>query len=1108
MANVARRPFADIAIDGLVVPRLMSGRVSKGLNQNYSTYETVEPFPYPPGLRTWSSVVVTAGGDRSSADAGVHFAGHFLDPTLTMWVPRGVLACGSALARAENWVPPFDVPLNSLTDIEAVEFILDDVGIYDRQISGHGMRLGTFVSEALTWKAPTDALTMLQQIDTQFGLGYRTFDTGTTIVRQWVPLTPVGLTPVYSFEEGVNCINGGFTKRRVAPAGTVTINGDGVSATSTTSTTITTLTPYTKNFMMIQQEAAGAGIVSAADVAIYTLARLTRSLVSATVYTWVDRIFAPGQVVFYKAEHLMLEQNFFVQQVITSFEGAQFRQRLELIGELDERTTPSGYVPIGTVDPGTMTPVDPLAPLDPIDFPPLSPPTAPQQVTAAITITAIDYELIIIDDAEVGVWFVKAVDASVAYQGTITARAWTASGPVLAGWETGTGPEFITAFTALSASSGSLITLEVTTSLGATASVTRDVGAAPGVVKKTLELFLAGSVHGDAWDPSTSAWNVDPQDAAAAVVDVANGPAWTLAEATNDFMRSLDYLETSATENTIPFTDGSTAGVRCWIEPDVDAALVGVIGTNGQVAVSTDRGATWTVHDGPGGTGLDIVISRFVAGQVHVLTSTGYHVSDNYGASWRTIRLTVLAKWLTLSHTRNMITRTDGAVEVAESGTPHTGPGNVVTLSAHIREDRFVALTADGHVWQTDAIGSDSMEDLGAIVGTPVHSYRNGSIADFYAYAAGVDGAFKLIIRVNAGPTYEVMVLQIRKPGVGNSDPAADYSRIGVGQLVDATTPTETSPPGSPGACVGSVVPLVYQHNTAMDKTTHETRTQNISAHTWTIFAPNQYVVRAYGVADWMRSEDGLCTTTTGTPSCGTSGAGHWAWDAFHSYICFPSGPNVGVWASSDGENYTQLPGGTVGGVGPRAIAAGRNRIWMLIGGQVYYMPLTGGTPSVSGYNGVDSLDGALCCPRDDDSYCIISYTNIISGNHWLRITGTATVWSDITSQMTGVTVGSPLGPPNIASIDGTTWVGGSSSGFIRSTDGGQTWSLAQANAAGGGAHPSYSDTQSRWWTVGPTDGGLPRVWWSEDDGASWTSQTSFDATGTGNALAAVGNSP
>src|SRR4051812_643592 len=98
---------------------MMSARVSKGFTQNYSTAELIMPYPYPSGLRTWSNINITAGGDRDFGLSGVHFSGHMLDPSLTMWLPRGTIQCGSALARTENYVPPFPIPLQSLTDVQA-----------------------------------------------------------------------------------------------------------------------------------------------------------------------------------------------------------------------------------------------------------------------------------------------------------------------------------------------------------------------------------------------------------------------------------------------------------------------------------------------------------------------------------------------------------------------------------------------------------------------------------------------------------------------------------------------------------------------------------------------------------------------------------------------------------------------------------------------------------------------------------------------------------------------------------------------------------------------------------------------------------------------------
>lgn len=1110
MGELVRHPVMELSIDGQSTPRAISARITKGLNQRYSTAEAVMPWPFPSWLRQWSAVHINGGGsiDQSS----LRFNGRFLDPTIQHWLPRGQFLFGSELSRAENWHPPVINSLAGLTDIEAIELILDNVGVPHGTIEGHGKRIADVTTAAVTWDQGTDAISMIDQIDRQVGLGYRLFDDGLQIIRKFIPLSPNSLDPVYTFTTGENCFNMTMRRTRIKPAGLVTINGDGVSATGSSGIESNLPnTPYTRQWLMIQQQAFDEDIVSAEEVSLFMLAKMTRNLISVTVPTWIDRRFAPGDVVMLRDPILTLSQVFYVQQAIESWEGAQYRQLIECISELDERENEFG-TPIGTVNPGTSTTIPPIEPLPPSEFPPVTPP-APS-LTAGFVISAIDKEKAVIDDEEVDVWLVYAVDSSSVTQGTIDSYAWTASGPVLTGWESGTGPEFVTAFTSLV---GAVITLEVEANGGdQTGERSVNVEASPGVVQKTLEIFLAATTEAEAWAPATSAFNVDAQSAAEDVVDVANGPYWGLPVTTNEAMRSTDYLATSAAESSIAFTDGSVSGVRSWIEPDVDDQLIGVIGTNGQVAFSSDAGENWTVKDGPGGAGKDIIISRFVPGQVHVLTDTGWHISDNYGDSWRVARELTDGKWLTLSHSRNMIVTTDGDLETAEPSDPgdvtsdgvaQTGTSDIVTAAAHIRQDRFVALTSDSHVWRTEDDGGTVLEDLGAIPGGPVHMYRHGSIPDFYVYAAGTDGAYKLIIRTNAGPTYDVKTLQIRKPGIGTSNAVADYQRVGVGRMVDAhdggssysvIAGTGFNADGLYGKrlsdgvweqITGSGIGTTTQ---ALEVVTPvDTGADGSRVYLRIAGSPDTYLVSNDGGATW--STMALTGVTSGDEPFGL-------WATTQSDLWFTigsAGTGPGIWQSTDGGATANLIVTPAAGDQPFGAQASDSRLWWSLNNassptvEAKYAALDGSGETSLTTGNVGTFDVAAAIDATTEAFL----WGLDGTGPLLRVNGTSisTVTpptSLTTPRVFGVAV---LGTTVLCAVMNSARTSGE---IWRSTNSGTAWTMVAGPDAtlspgnlftGGSRTIAYDPADTTlWWCVG--DSGV--VWKSTDTGATWTSET------------------
>jgi hypothetical protein len=143
-----------------------------------------------------------------------------------------------------------------------------------------------------------------------------------------------------------------------------------------------------------------------------------------------------------------------------------------------------------------------------------------------------------------------------------------------------------------------------------------------------------------------------------------------------------------------------------------------------------------------------IIVSIHDSSELHVVTPEGWFKSQDEGETWESVRAGDFT-YLELSHSRNIIVTAAGALEKAEDGTPFTGiTGTVVAATAHIREDRFYALTSDGNTWVQDTDGSFAMVAGEPIPdGEPYHAgtYRDGLMIDLVYFAAQDGGLWKTL---------------------------------------------------------------------------------------------------------------------------------------------------------------------------------------------------------------------------------------------------------------------------------------------------------------------------------------------------------------------------
>jgi hypothetical protein len=1102
---IYRKPLLQVTANAALISKVSTVQITRGWDQLVAKADLTVPYPPPAQLGIGARVQIRGG----ITSAPLRFTGFVTGYGVEYYPNRWTYPLGDALWLAENYHPTTTHDLSNKTDQQAWVYILTVMGLVFNPslILGTGKKIGKLVSAALTWGPDTSAGAMFRRIDevsiVDHGSGYLTqfrgwVDFGGQIRRSEIANFP-GLTAARTFAEGIglaDIVEGSLTvDKSHQPRTSVTAIGNGVSSTFNGTNAFATISnPWSWLYPMLQVATADAESLSTSAVAQFMLQKLGMNLVTINFKTPREDLIAAIETDHFDSVHERMKLNAFVQSVVTGwFEDGEFSQQITLISERTLNLNPNAP---GQTNPNTGVPI--------IPDPPEIVPVPPDTVTAQIEVLFIKPELVIIADVETLIYTVVCRDTSTSSGGAIVSRAWTTTGG--ASPPTGDDVSFNPSWTAEEMAAGPTVTLTVTGSVGGTDAITLPISLTMGVPVRVADIFAAETTALAAFKGADNTWRVYTTGITAATV-VANGPLWAQGETV---YRSSDYLAT-APSTSVPLAGANVLSI--WTEPDLDADAVAVGLSDGFIALSSDGGATWDAKAGPDVPSpvLKIILSRFNPGQIHAITATGYYLSTDAGENWGLIRAGDYRD-LDLNQFRNWAIEVDGTGGMIEaaSGSAITGAADdLVAVTSHILQDRGYALAADGSTYLLDEDGATALTAGTAIpAGSPQTRgmYRDGAAPDVAYFAAGTGGVWKTTDGFRA--TY----FQLRKSGVGNAG-SGPWPMVGAGGLAVAAPPPpppgETSPPGTPGACVGAVVPLAFIHVGASAKafnlTAEESRDDSLveGPH---MFAPNTNVVHVFSAgAQVWRSEDGLCTVNALNPFF--MGGGVWALDCFNHFLYAASGPNAGVWFGADGVTFTQLPGGTIGGVGPSTLAAGNNKIWMRIGGQVYWMPRAGGTPQVGGYSGGQVLGGYLNCGRVDDSYCISFTPSIFSGDLWYRIT--ATSWSDISASVNAAGPVSISAFPAMMSIDGTTWVGLSAQGFIRSVNAGATWAVAQSAPPGVGerfrSNLSYSATQNRWWATGPHDGtGNSRIWYSDNAGQSWTPLTLFVTTSH---IVAVGSS-
>jgi hypothetical protein len=728
-----RRPTLTVLANGVPVPRVLSVHIQRGTDQDYAKAQFTVSFPAAGEIKKGSHIVIIGGFNNVIE----RFVGYAYNPSFQLWPGRITVDCIDVMGFLDSLYPDQEYNLSGLVDEDIVNLVLDVAQIPTnmRDITGDGLLLADLGTDspALTWPLEESGLDVIKEMD-DLSQGRRTRAlTSGMVVRRYLSLIPF-FNYSKLFTEGVNIISGTMNISEFQPSTSVTIVGaDGIQTQSTSTNPYAWQDkPYWDQHAAIQVQGSTPGYINTEDVSTRVLGKLNRNLMKVEFATQDDDLLEVYNTVKVDSVHLYTRQNLILQSLsIDADVSGKWRQSLGCVSELmDNEIGFPVQVAIGPLAGTTLTPI-------------AATPTAPSNsdILASFVILSIDKETLA-DGSNM--YIVTCSDTSTSMQGTIVSRSWTASGPgvvITAGSE----PQFTTGFTDLA---GSLITIEVTDSNGSvgTASQSPENAGVPIRIRKLYTMRHSPEAF-EAFDGNV--WRSHTPSGGRVMTCMGHGP---IAAAEDMFLYTTDDLVTPAHE--VIIRSGVTI-TAVWIEPDVSTANILAGFADGGTAFSGDGGATWTVKTAPGGSPIRrIILSRFVAGEIHAINDTGYYVSNDYGNNWNLIRSGDFLD-LQLSHSRNVIVTTAGALINANTGAaftfPTLSPAVVIkATTAHIRQDKFYAMDDQGRTYQQfgEVSGSTAMlqgENIPEGTTQDRGEYRDGLTVDMVYFAAGAGGLWKTI---------------------------------------------------------------------------------------------------------------------------------------------------------------------------------------------------------------------------------------------------------------------------------------------------------------------------------------------------------------------------
>jgi hypothetical protein len=738
----------------IVLPKPIDITITRGLDQELGTCVINYPYPLPPSIAYWQRISVLIGVTYFP-DPGLpqyrtvqRFVGYITGFSESLYPGAVAITCEDVMVIAKHTYTPTAMELTNETDVSAIKRIL---GRPEQNVGGCGIGTslpfegnGKFLADdddtELFWDEDRTALEQIQQID-ETSMGYRTMQMADgRVIRRFLDTNPKTEQYVHHYQEGVDIIEGTATSEIVSPLNTIQVTGFDLDyelhVPADQDPFDWMRNSYWIRWLFLRHQGPFQQALSITDSMAWLLSQLEKRIIKLNFSSHLPILYQGIEVIRVTSARLNVSQNFWVQSVQEQIDSTgQYTQTITCVSELiREKQRPVVVPPV--IPPINVTPGQPSE--HPITE--ATPDVAPSAADLLVgySIDSVERELATpatVAGNEGFIYTIHFTDTSTSRQGTIVSRSWSAEGTV--GPSTGTQDTFIATFTSLEDSN---LTLTVTDSNGSTASLEGPVQLA-GVPVTSRKLYACTDTTYEAFD-GTQWRSQEPVSAPSNVTVVAGGPWWG---AGNFVAYSADDLATPAVE--VAALPGGEDIISIWKHESVEGD-VAVGGNAGSVAISHDKGATWTQVTSPGSAVNFIIVSIFDANEVHVVTPEGWLKSQDGGQNWNMVRAGNF-KYLELSHTRNIVVTSAGVLQRGEDGTPFTGNTSpIVAATAHIRQDKFYAIAEDGTTWIQDAEGSYTL-----VAGEPIPAgepytagaYRDGLQVDLVYFAAQDGGLYKTL---------------------------------------------------------------------------------------------------------------------------------------------------------------------------------------------------------------------------------------------------------------------------------------------------------------------------------------------------------------------------
>lgn len=752
---LVRRPRYKVYVAGNEsLPTPIDFTVTRGLDQELGTAVINYPYPLPASLAYWQRIQILIGltGLPSLANPGYRlvqrFVGYITDFEESLWPGAVAIKCEDVMVIAKHTYTPEAMPLENETDITAIKRILGrpqaphgGCGIgTSLPFEGHGLALTDRDDTELFWDEDKTALEQIQQID-ETSTGYRTMQTaGGLVIRRFLDTNPNTVGYVHHYQEGVDILDGSSTSEIISPINEIQVAGFDLqyelSVPVDQDPFYWRRNRYWIRWLWLMHQGPFQTTLNITDCMAWLLSQLEKRVKKITFSSHLLVYYQGIEVIKVTSARLNCNQQFWVQSVQETIDSTgQYTQTITAVGELIREINRPVVIP-PVIPPVTVTPGQPSEHPATTDTPPIEPSDA--DILVSYSIDSVERELATpasVAGNEGYIYTIHFTDTSTSRQGTIVSRAWESEGTV--GPSSGVEETFIATFVDLGSAN---LSLTVTDSNGSTANTTGPVDIA-GVPVTSRKLYACTDTTYEAFDGIE--WRSRAPVAAPSNVGVvAGGPWWG---AGNFVAYSADDLVTPAVE--VAALPGGETIISIWKHESVEGDIA-VGGDAGTIGISHDKGATWTTVAGPGGPVNFLIVSIFDANEIHAVTDAGWFKSQNAGQEWGLVR-TGDFKYLELSHSRNIVVTADGELQKGEDGTPFTGNTSpIVAATAHIRQDKFYAIAADGTTWIQGEEGSFIL-----VAGEPIPAgepytagaYRDGLQVDLVYFAAQGGGLFKTL---------------------------------------------------------------------------------------------------------------------------------------------------------------------------------------------------------------------------------------------------------------------------------------------------------------------------------------------------------------------------